>query len=182
MVEMDYIDTEDGPLMTAFHKDPQKYGFMRLISLITTFRNNIKCIIQSHPNVKYIICENSTLTIKHVLKDLLHKRGHISALESQVLDELCDDPTLEWLNPTRIIYLNTHPNICMERIKDRLEESKSSTEDNAEHITLPDLTQYKESLKNILNLTDIMEIDGNHSDLETRQSWVTQITQSLPQL
>jgi deoxyadenosine/deoxycytidine kinase len=158
---------------------------MRLISLVTTFRNNIKCIIRNHPDVKYIICENSIYTIKGVLKDLLQKRNYISALESQILDELCDDPTLEWLNPTRIIYLNTRPEICMDRIRNRIEESKSSIEDNTEsyeHITLPDLTQYKESLKNILNLADTTEIDGNHSDLETRRSWVTQISHLLPQL
>jgi hypothetical protein len=75
----------------------------------------------------------------------------------------------------------TENNILKLQIEELLKD-KSSTEDNAEHITLPDLTQYKESLKNILNLADIMEIDGNHSDLETRQSWVTQITQSWPQL
>jgi len=73
----------------------------------------------------------------------------------------------------------------MDRIRNRIEESKSSIEDNTEsyeHITLPDLTQYKESLKNILNLADTMEIDGNHSDLEIRCSWVTRISHLLPQL
>jgi deoxyadenosine/deoxycytidine kinase len=186
MKESHHLETEDGPFAKACHKDPIKYSFMRLVSLVTSFRNQIKRIIRDHPEVKFILCENSVLTIRWVLKDWLQKNGHLTTLEVQVLEELCDDPTLEWLNPIHTIFLNVHPKICMDRIQERIQSHISRTPDeymeSYQEITLSDLTQYKESLKNIHNITDTMEINGNHSDEETRSSWVTQILQLMPRL
>jgi thymidylate kinase len=186
MKEADYIETEDGSLSLASYTKPDKYGFMRLVSLITTYRNHLKCIIRDNPNTKYILCENSIYTIREALTNWLSHKQHLKPIEAQVLEELCNDPTLEWLNPTRMIYINTSPQICLDRITDYIERSESS--EYNEHIefykqlTLLDITQYRESLKNILNLAEIMELDGNHTDQEIRESWVNLIIQSLPRL
>ena len=183
--EFDHLETEDGPLALALIREPTKYSFLRLVTLVTTFRNHLKCVIRDHPDIKYIICESSILTIRWALKDWLQKKEYISPLEAQVLEELCDDPTLGWLNPTRTIFLNVSPEICLDRIHEQIGVERSTTNEYPEsynHLTLMDITQYRESLKNILNLTDTIEIDGNNTDLETRQSWISQITQWMQRL
>ena len=185
MKESDHLETENGPFAEAYHKDPIKYSFMRLVYLVTVYRNQVKSIIRDHPDIKYILCENSILTIRWILKDWLFRNGHLTTLEVQVLEELCDDPTLEWLNPTQTILLNVYPQICMDRIQERIQRHISTPEEHVElyqEITLSDLTHYKESLKNIHNIVDTMEINGNYSDEEIRSSWVAQIIQLMPQL
>ena len=120
------------------------------------------------------------------MKDILVRNGHLNSLESQVIDDLCSDPTLEWLNPKRIIYLNASPDTCMDRINRRTERAGITSHNNDieayRHINLTELAQYKEALKNIPNLATTMEINANYSDRETKSSWVTNIIQQLPQL
>jgi deoxyadenosine/deoxycytidine kinase len=183
--ENDHLETESGTLESAVQGDPIRYTFMYLVSMVTTFRNHIKCTIRDYPDIKYIVCENSIFTIRWAFRDLLHRKGHLSTLEAQVLEELCDDPTLEWLNPTRIIFLNTSPEICKDRIQQRIDRGNSSSNtypESYKYLTLSDVTQYKESLKNIHNLGDTMEINGDCLNQETLASWVTQISHLLPQL
>ena len=185
MTESDHLETEDGSFSEALIREPTKYSFMRLVAIVTTFRNHLKCIIRDHPDIKYIICENSILTIRWALIDWLRKKGQISPLEIQILEELCDDPTLGWLNPSRTIFLNVSPETCLSRIHEQIGRERSATNEYPEsynHLNLTDITQYRDSLKNMINLLDTIEIDGNHSDPETRQSWVSQITQWMQRL
>jgi deoxyadenosine/deoxycytidine kinase len=93
---------------------------MAYISRLSLLKNTIK----NNPNIKYIITERSLFTDKYVFAKMLYDDGliehHDYLIYNKWFDSFIDD-----FNINKIIYINTSPKICHERIKSRMREGEN---------------------------------------------------------
>jgi len=180
----DLASPSEGRLSELFYGNKTRYAFMYIVAQITTFRSRIKEVIRDCIDVKYIICEKSIHSL-HILAQMLHHQGHLTTLEAQVIDELCKDTTLDYLNPKRSFYLDTSITTCLDRIIRRVEADRRAAtrqiqgEKNIDHAYL---AEYKRFLDDSLLVRSATIIDGDLSDRRDRDILVTDILDQLQEL
>ena len=112
--------------LELFYEDQDKNSFwFQVLAYITRLRNLLETI-KKNPN-KIIITERSIYTDKYVFAQMLFDSGKISDIEFQIYNYWFD--TFE--NETKIdviLYVNTEPEECMNRIKTRNRSEESSVE------------------------------------------------------
>jgi deoxyadenosine/deoxycytidine kinase len=181
--DADKIFTSEGPLIELFYGNKTKYGFMYIVAQITVYRSKIREIIRDCIDIKYIICERSITSI-FILAQSLHHQGHLTRLEIQVIEELCKDPTLDFLNPKRSFYIDTNLTSCLERIKKRVEADRSSKRNQLQgekRINLAYLAGYKRFLCESTLIRSAIRIDGDTTDRKERETIVPDILHQLQQ-
>lgn len=110
--------------LELFYEDQKKNSFwFQVLAYITRLRN-LLYVIENNPN-KIIITERSIYTDKYVFAQMLFESGNISDIEFQTYNYWFE--TFE--NKTKIdtiLYVNTEPDECMNRIKMRNRTEESS--------------------------------------------------------
>lgn len=172
-------DEEGNTMLSKFYNDKPKYSFafqmMAYISRLANLKKTIKDYSEKHDII--IISERSLNTDKEVFAKMLFDTGFIELVNYKIY--------LNWYHSfvedcpvSKVIYVNTEPVICHQRIKQRLREGESN-------ITLEYLNTCHEYHEQMLSLTsetcvcrDQMVLDGNvniFTDKAVLDSWINQI-------
>ena len=111
-------DTNGESIITKFYRDQKKYAFsfqmMAYISRLKTLMETIDKI----PSNAVIICERSVWTDKHIFAKMLYEEGNIEEINYIIYNKWFDF-FLKGSSLDGIIYLNTDPNTCLERVLKR---------------------------------------------------------------
>ena len=158
--------------LELFYEDQEKNSFwFQILAYITRLRNLLETV-KTNPN-KIIITERSIYTDKYVFAQMLFDSGKINDIEFQTYNYWFD--TFE--NDTKInviLYVNTHPEECMNRIKTRNRSEENSVE--LEYL-IGCHNKHVEWLKNEKN-SKIIYING-HQDKENMKKEVLQFVNSI---
>jgi thymidylate kinase len=117
-------DSDGENILEKFYRDPLKYAFAFQIMAHATRLSNLKRVIKENPDCETIICERSLESDKNVFANMLYNEGKI--------DEVCFQ--IYNLNFTenkdyavdRVIYVETDPAICFQRIAKRARTGESN--------------------------------------------------------
>ena len=115
--EWNEIKDEGKSILELFYGNKEKYSFaFQILAYITRLRKLLKALDEEGDKV--IICERSIYTDKHVFAKMLYQQKFINEIEWQTynywFDTFKDKTKLD-----TIIYVNTAPEVCFERIKKR---------------------------------------------------------------
>jgi len=105
-------------ILELFYEHPAEYGFpLQVLIGITTLRKILR-ELSDYPDTELILSERSIMSSKLVFAKMLHHDGFMDEIEEEVYQMIFDNmPT--WLVPKVMLYLNTKPNTCLERIGNR---------------------------------------------------------------
>ena len=158
--------------LELFYEDQDKNSFwFQILAYITRLRNLLETI-KTNQN-KIIITERSIYTDKYVFAQMLFDSGKINDIEFQTYNYWFD--TFE--NDTKIdviLYVNTQPEECMNRIKTRNRSEENSVE--LEYL-IGCHNKHVEWLKNEKN-SKIIYING-HQDKKNMKKEVLQFVNSI---
>ena len=112
--------------LELFYEDQDKNSFwFQVLAYITRLRNLLETI-KKNPN-KIIITERSIYTDKYVFAQMLFDSGKISDIEFQTYNYWFDTFKSQ-TSIDIILYVNTEPEECMNRIKTRNRSEESNVE------------------------------------------------------
>jgi deoxyadenosine/deoxycytidine kinase len=155
-----YKDENENDIFTLYYNDPSKYSFLFQNFVLNSFITNFLEYNQKYKN-SILIFERSIYCIKKVFLEALYIDNKISKLEYKIFNK-----TFELLIKLidnyhiQIIYLQTDPIICMERIKTR----NRNGEDNISLNYLQKLHLCHENW--LINNSKVKIIDGNIKNLD----------------
>ena len=111
-------DKNEVTILEKFYNDTNKYAFCFQVMAFATRSVNVKNAIKNNPECKYIICERSLEADNNIFAKMLKDDGKIEDIEYKVYEHFyknCrDDVKLDG-----VIYIDSSPNICLERINKR---------------------------------------------------------------
>ena len=143
-------------IFELFYEDKKKYAFVfQMMALQSRFENLQKTIEQNKD--KIIICERSIFTDYEVFAKLQKQEGNISDIELHVYEKW-HAFFMNMLKPDirGIIYLQTDPTICIERIHKRNRKG----EENCSHVYLEHLHTMHENWLQTQKIAPVLTIDG----------------------
>jgi deoxyadenosine/deoxycytidine kinase len=161
--------------LEIFYEDQHKNSFwFQILAYITRLRNLLKTI-EENSNDKIIICERSIYTDKYVFAKMLYEAGNISEIEWKTYSYWFDT----FKNKTKldlILYVNTEPDECYERIikRNRPEEINKISKDYLVKCHNKHLEWFHE----VEDKSQIIHIDG-HQPIENVMNFVYKITNQL---
>lgn len=122
--EWNLIKDGNKSILELFYEDQAKYSFaFQIMAYITRLRKLLQVLENSSD--KIIICERSIYTDKYVFAKMLYQQGHINEIEWKTYNYWFDT-FKEKTKLNMIIYVNTKPEICFERIKKRNRTGESN--------------------------------------------------------
>jgi len=157
-------------ILTKFYSDQNKYaGFFQLFvleTLIDILRNKItECLRKKKNKTIYIITERSIESTKWVFAQMLYDDKIITEEEMKCYIYVYGMEEYKKYSPRGIIYLNTPPSVCKQRIIQRNRNGENNIEhtylEKCEYYYKKMITFYKENKK-------ILEIDydiANYDDI-----------------
>lgn len=117
-------DTNGESIITKFYRDQKKYAFsfqmMAYISRLKTLMETIDKI----PSNAVIICERSVWTDKHIFAKMLYKEGNIEEINYIIYNKWFEF-FIKGASLDGIIYLNTDPDTCLERVLKRKRDGEN---------------------------------------------------------
>jgi len=117
------IRDEGKSILELFYANKEKYSFtFQILAYITRLRLLLD-VVEKHPE-EIIICERSIFTDKFVFAKMLHQQGYIDNIQWQTYNYWFNT-FKEKVSASFVIYVNTQPNICFERIKKRNRNGES---------------------------------------------------------
>ncbi len=116
------VDKEGVPILTNLYKDTKKYAFRFQMMTYISRLHLLKKIIKEN-NYKIIICERSVKTDKNVFAKMLYDDDMIEHDEYQIYTMWFDE-FIDKLKLGGIIFVNTNPQICFDRVKIRAREGE----------------------------------------------------------
>lgn len=121
--EWSTIKDNDKSILELFYENKEKYSFtFQILAYITRLRLLLDSI-EKYPN-DILICERSIFTDKFVFAKMLKEQGYIDDIQWKTYNYWFD--TFEnKVNYNYIIYVNTDPTLCFERIKQRNRNGES---------------------------------------------------------
>lgn len=166
-------DKEGKTILQNFYEDQKKYSFSFQMLAYITRLNIIKEAIKNNPNA-IIITERSLYTDKMVFAKMLFDDGLINEIDYQIYSHLFDSFASEY--PVhKIIYVNTLPNICIDRIKKR----SRTGETNIQLEYLENLDKYHNEMINSNYLDNkTLYLNGNndiYKNPEIINDWIEKI-------
>ncbi len=128
--EWENITDKDGTTMLQkFYNDPKTYSFpfqmMAYISRLKLLKDGVETALSLNTDKKVvIITERSLYTDKYVFAKMLYNQGNIEEVCYQIYTKWFDE-FAKLYQIDKIIYINSSPTICFQRIlnRDRLGES-----------------------------------------------------------
>ena len=160
-------------ILELFYESKEKYSFtFQILAYITRLRKVLD-VIKNSKN-KIIIMERSIYTDKFVFAKMLYDGGFIKEIEWKTYNYWFDT-FKESTQLDGIIYVNTEPQVCFERIKKRNRDGESNIE----------LEYLKECHKNHVNWIDnetisVLRINGNQ-EFENNNEIETEIVSDINQ-
>jgi deoxyadenosine/deoxycytidine kinase len=116
-------DTDGENILEKFYRDPHKYAFAFQIMAHATRLSNLKRVIKENPDCETIICERSLESDKNVFANMLYNEGKIDEVCYQIYN-LNFAENKEYA-VDRVIYVETDPEICFQRIAKRARTGES---------------------------------------------------------
>tara|TARA_B100000767_G_C19770551_1_gene539685 strand:+ start:1396 stop:2043 length:648 start_codon:yes stop_codon:yes gene_type:complete len=163
---MSVVDSSGDDILSKFYRDQHKYGFsfqmMAYISRISVLRK----LVKDNPD-SIIFTERSVYTDKNVFAQMLHDEGKINEIDFIIYNKWFNH-FLEEIDITGIIYIQTNPEKCAERIIKR--NRKGETIDLS-YLQL--CHKYHENWLN--NFTNVLTFDGNYDLDENIESYTNMI-------
>lgn len=154
-------DKDGNNALECFYKDQKKNAFCFQILAYITRLKKLMDTLKEHNDV-IIITERSIETDRNVFAKMLYEDGLLSSIEWETYNYWFD--TFKDISKVdKIIYINTDPHKCIERInkRNRVEESSISIG------YLIKCNNYHDNWLNTIN-TDIIKIDGHNTVNEIR--------------
>lgn len=137
--------------LELFYKDPSRWSLAANLNILCSFA-------QWKNNGFLAVYERSPCACRHVFTQLQADEGQMHPFELEVFDKVYGE--VSW-KPDVIIYINTDPNVCMERMKSRARQCEASV--SLSYLQKID-HKYKKMLEMFKNNTAIYEIDGNQKE------------------
>lgn len=169
-------DNDGEDILTKFYSDTKKYAFPFQMMAYITRIHLLRKALRENPN-RIFITERSVLTDKNVFAKMLHDDGMIESINYEIYNRWFDE--FVEVNDIKVIYVNTEPEKCYERILLRNRPG--------EVIGLDYLKRCDEYHNNWLedNNYKILEFDGNEDkDLDDEKSyndWIKTINITIGQ-
>lgn len=164
-------DKEGTNILTHFYSDTKKYAFsFQMMAYITRIKM-LREAIRENPN-RIFITERSVFTDRNVFAKMLYDDGIISKIDYEIYTRWFDEFVEE--NSIKVIYVNTKPEKCYERIKKR---NRKGEEISLDYLRNCDM-YHNEWLKNHY---DIIEFDGNSEKehFEDYNKWLDIINNNI---
>lgn len=121
--EWNSIKVDGKSILEHFYQDKQKYSFtFQILAYITRLRKLLDILEKNEDKV--IICERSIYTDKYVFAKMLYQQKFINEMEWQTYNYWFDT-FKEKTKVNTIIYVNTEPQLCYQRIKKRNRNGES---------------------------------------------------------
>ena len=111
-------DSSGETILEKFYKDSDKYAFAFQVMAYATRTANIKNAIKQNPECKIIVCERSLEADNNVFAKMLKDDGKIENIQYQIYEHFYHAGK-EDLNTDAIIYVDSCPTVCHERINRR---------------------------------------------------------------
>ena len=109
-------------ILVKFYKNKEKYAFSFQIMAFLTFSNQIKKCIRENPLCEIIISERSIESAYNIFTKMAIDEKYMDDIEFQIYQMMYLDNHFKL---SGIIYVNTEPVICKERIIIRAREGES---------------------------------------------------------
>ncbi len=117
------IKDNNKTILELFYSDKDKYSFtFQILAYITRLRLLLDAV-EKFPN-DTIICERSIFTDKYVFAKMLKEQGYIDNIQWKTYNYWFDTFKNK-VNADCIIYVNTEPQVCYNRIKMRNRNGES---------------------------------------------------------
>jgi deoxyadenosine/deoxycytidine kinase len=158
--EWENIKDEYGtPVLQKFYSDQKKYSFSFQMMAYISRLALLKDAVTKNPNA-IIITERSLLTDKLIFAKMLYDSGNIEFIDYQIYSKWFDCFAKEYpIN--KVIYVNSSPEICYERIHER----SRTGEETIPLSYLNKCYEYHEtmieSFVNDENIIDVLQLNGN---------------------
>ena len=108
----------DTTILEEFYKNKNKWAFSFQMMAYITRLKTLRDLVKKQGDDIIIISERSLWTDKQVFAKMLYDEKSISTIDYQIYNKWFDEFTEEF--PLKgIIYLNTNPKICYERVQKR---------------------------------------------------------------
>ena len=166
-------DTDGLTMLQKFYGDQEKYAFPFQMMAYISRLALLKQAVLNNPDA-IIISERSLLTDKCVFAKMLFDSDKMEDVNYQIYQK--------WFNVfandfpiTQIIYVNTDPEICAERITKRSRNGEGS-------IPLSYLEQCHKYHEDMIeecrevSKSSILELDGNANINDVQNTWIEQIS------
>lgn len=169
---MDIQDEHGEDILSKFYQDQQTFSFPFQMMAYISRLNKLKNAMKSNQNV--IFTERSLTTDKHVFAKMLYDDGKMNTFEYQIYNKWFDAFNKE-TEISHIVYVNTDPKVCHERIEKRSRKG----ENNISQEYLTSCHQYHDEMIRLMKTKNIpvLVLDGNQNvfDENTLQSWIYEI-------
>jgi len=115
-------DTESVNILQNFYRDQTKYAFVFQMCAYISRLSELKKCIRENPG-KIILMERSVLTDRHIFAKMLFDDNKINDIEYQVYLKWFDE-FLQEIPDIYNVYLQTTPDVCLERVHKRNREGE----------------------------------------------------------
>ena len=114
-------------ILEKFYENPDKYSFAFQVMAFATRSSTIKNAIKQNPNCEVIICERSLEADNNIFAKMLKDDNKIGEVEYQIY-ELFYNNSKDNIHLNGVIYIDSSPNVCLERINKRNRNGESDIE------------------------------------------------------
>ena len=169
-------DENDKTILEKYCNDQEKYGFsFQIMACVTRMKLLMDAL--KVPNVNFIISERSIITDKNVFAKMLFDDKKIENINYEIY-KLFYNAHRDMIQNIVIVYIQTDPKICKERIQKRNRKGEDSIP--MEYLEM--CHKYHESWIMNKNVNHKMIINGNsdnYKNPEMKETWINKFIQFL---
>lgn len=152
-------DSSGVTILEKYYKDKLRYSFSFQMMAYITRLSQIKNCIENSPDETIIITERCLYTDRYVFAKMLYDTGFIEEIEYTIYIRWFDE-FKKYTEITNIIYIQTTPQVCVERIHKRNRKG----EENIPLDYLESCHQYHEDW--LINNPIKLLVNGNQDNLD----------------
>jgi len=159
-------DAEGNTILSCFYADAGKYAFPFQVLAYTSRLAAFKQVIRDHPDCEVIVCERSLEADRFIFAEMMRDQGTMEPMLYEVYRTLYDATAHEFQVNT-VVYLETTPAKCLERIHKRDREGEDG-------ISLEYLTRcqtYYEKWLRLVHVVRIESVDEEQEDEQVSVDW-----------
>ena len=118
-------DSKGESILAKFYADPAKYSFSFQVMAFVTRLSMLRNTIREKPNCEVIVCERSLEADRNIFAKMLHDEGLMEGCMYQIY-LLMSNIGLEKYKAHGVLWVNTGPQLCLERIRKRSREGENA--------------------------------------------------------
>ena len=119
------VDDENNSIISLFYQSQSDYGFsFQMMAYISRLNNLKKALNENHNSI--IITERSLFTDKFVFAKMLYDDNKIRKVDYSIYEKWFNSFINDIPIVHKVIYINTIPELCLERIHKRSREGESN--------------------------------------------------------